>query len=63
MYIQAPGDGSNGFHPRDAVADMIDDAFVPMALYLIRQARAPGCPTISDGTPIRPTARLKMPGW
>ncbi len=64
MYIQAPGDGSNGFHPSgNAVAAMIDDAFVPMALYLIRQARAPGCPTISNGRPIRPIARLKMPGW
>jgi len=50
MYIQAPGDGSNGFHPSaNAVANMIDDAFVPMALYLIRQARAPGCPTDSSG--------------
>jgi len=51
MYIQAPGDGSNGFHPSgNAVAAMIDDAFVPMALYLIRQARAPGCPTSSNGS-------------
>jgi hypothetical protein len=51
MYIQSPGDGSNGFHPSaNAVADMIDDAFEPMALYLIRQARAPGCPTNSSGS-------------
>lgn len=51
MYIQAPGDGSNGFHPSgNAVAGMIDDAFIPMALHLIRQARAPGCPTNSNGS-------------
>ncbi len=42
MYIQSPNDGSNGFHPSaNAVADMIDDSFIPMALYLIRQARRP----------------------
>jgi len=51
MYIQSPNDGSNGFHPSaNAVADMIDDSFIPMALYLIRQGRAPGCPTQSGGT-------------
>jgi hypothetical protein len=51
MYIQSPGDGSNGFHPSaNVVVDMINDAFEPMALYLIRQARAPGCPTNSSGS-------------
>jgi hypothetical protein len=51
MYIQSPGDGSNGFHPSaNAVYDMIHDAYIPMALYLIRQARAPGCPTDSSGS-------------
>lgn len=50
MYIQSSGDGSNGFHPSaNAVADMIDDSFIPMALNLIRQGRAPGCPTLSGG--------------
>jgi len=50
MYIQSPGDGSNGFHPSaNAVMDMIDDSFIPLALYLTRQARAPGCPTQPSG--------------
>ena len=50
MYIQSPDDGSNGFHPSaNAVADMIDDSFIPTALYLIRQGRAPGCPTLANG--------------
>lgn len=51
MYIQSAGDGSNGFHPSaNAVHNMINDAFVPMGLYLIRQARAPGCPTASNAS-------------
>jgi hypothetical protein len=50
MYIQAPNDGSNGYHPSaNAVADMIDDSFIQMGLFLIRQARAPGCPTLTGG--------------
>jgi len=42
---------------------MIDDAFVPMALYLIRQARAPGCPTDSSGAAEAAYCRRKtLPG-
>ena len=29
---------------------MIDDSFIPMALYLIRQGRDPGCPTLPNGS-------------
>jgi len=51
-YQASHDDGSNTFHPSgSAVQDLIEDSFIPMALYLIRQARSPGCPTQSDGTP------------
>ncbi len=51
MYIQSPDDGSNGFHPSaDAVWSMITYSYIPMAKYLIRQGRAPGCPTLADGS-------------
>jgi hypothetical protein len=51
IYQQSPGDGSNTFHPSgNAVEDVITDSFIPMAEHLIRQARAPGCPTQEDGT-------------
>ncbi len=51
-YQAANGDGSNTFHPSGtAIRDLIQDSFIPMAKYLIRQSRSPGCPTRSDGSP------------
>ncbi|MEW5869317.1 MAG: M14 family zinc carboxypeptidase [Chloroflexota bacterium] len=50
-YRQFVTDSSNGWHPSgNAIWDVIDDNFIPMALHLIRQSRAPGCPTKEDGT-------------
>ncbi len=50
IYENSSGDGSNSFHPSGGpVRDVIEDSFIPMALYLIRQARSPGCPTDDAG--------------
>jgi len=50
-YRQSATDTSNSFHPSgDAVSDVINDSFIPMAKYLIRQSRSPGCPTANDGS-------------
>ena len=51
-YRQSATDTSNGFHPSgDAVYDdIIAKSFFSTAQYLIRQARAPGCPTNDTGS-------------
>jgi hypothetical protein len=51
-YRESPTDNSNGFHPSgDAVYnDLIETSFFSIAQYLIRQARAPGCPTNDTGS-------------
>jgi hypothetical protein len=45
MFENAPGDGSNSFHPSGtAVENYWNDAIRPLLLFLIRQARSPQCP-------------------
>lgn len=49
-YRNFPTDSSNRYHPSgNAVWDVIEDSFIPMAEYLIRQSRSPGCPTLNNG--------------
>jgi len=51
-YKDLPGDGSNRFHPSsDEIEKLIRNSFIPTATYLIRQSRAPGCPTLRTGAP------------
>jgi hypothetical protein len=42
------GDGSNSFHPSSGpeIKCLIDSCFIPMACYLIEQARHPNCLTV-----------------
>lgn len=52
-YRDAENDGSNGFHPSgNAVQDLIQHNFIPMAKFLTAQAATPGC-NIQYGCPQR----------
>jgi hypothetical protein len=49
-YEEAPGDGSNGFHPSgEAMEDLYEQTLRDLFVEVIRQARSPSCPVDASG--------------